>query len=163
SAPPPVAGQAGGARIKLEAAALGRDRDQKRVPREHTFRGRAVDRARRAAGLALLAGAVDLHDGLRRGKFARGRHLLDERLDVRAQKLGRPVAGGADEMKMPWMAVRGLESRVALAEIDLSRDAGADHPLQRSIDGRAADARILAVDEVRQIVRARMPLLAEKD
>ena len=88
--------------------------------------------------------------------------LLDQRLDVGAQELGRAMAGVADEMKMPRMAVRGLEARPAFAEIHLAGDAGADHPLQRAVDGRAADARILVAHEIAQIVRAQMPFLAQE-
>ena len=61
------------------------------------------------------------------------------------------------------MAIRRLETRPAVAEIHLARDAGADHPLQRAVDGGAADARVLVADEIAQIVRAQMALLADED
>ena len=115
------------------------------------------------AGAALLARAEDLDDGLCRREIARGGDLLDERLDVRAEKLGRAVADVADEMKVARVAVGRLEPRTALAEIDLAGDAGAHHPLQRAVDGGAADSRILAADEVAKIVRAQMTLLAQED
>ena len=96
-------------------------------------------------------------------KAARRGDLLEQRLDVGAEELRRAVAGGADEMEMPRMAVRGLEARPPLAEIHLAGDAGADHPLQRAVDRRAADARVLAADEIAQIVRAQMAFLADED
>src|SRR6185369_9831080 len=67
---PRVARHAGGAGVELEAAALGRDRDAERVAREHEIRV-AVAAARRPAGAALLAGAVDLHHALRGREAAR--------------------------------------------------------------------------------------------
>ena len=73
------------------------------------------------------------------------------------------MADVADEMKMARMAVGRLEARTALAEIDLAGDAGVDHPLQRAVDGGAADARILAAHEIAEIVRAQMALLAQED
>ena len=72
------------------------------------------------------------------------------------------MAGRADQMKMPRVPVRRLEARAPLAEIDFARDVGVDHPLQRAIDRRPADARLLASDLIEQIVGADVPLLAEK-
>ncbi len=115
------------------------------------------------AGPALLAGAEDLEHGAFRGEVARRRDLLDERLDVGAEELGRAVTGVADEVEVPRMPIGRLEARAAFAEVDLAGDAGADHPLQRAVDRRAADPRILAADEVAQIVRAEVPLLAQED
>ena len=46
---------------------------------------------------------------------------------------------------------------------DAPRDAGADHPLQRAVDGRAADARVLRADQIDEFVRAEVPRLAEED
>ena len=60
-------------------------------------------------------------------------------------------------MKVPRVAVRRLEARAAFAEVDLAGDAGVDHPLQRAVDGRPADARRLAADEIEQIVGADVP------
>ena len=88
--------------------------------------------------------------------------LLEQRLDVGAQELGRAMTGGADEMEVPRMAVGRLEARAAFAEVDLAGDAGADHPLQRPIDGGAADARRLAAHEIEQIVGADVPFLAQE-
>ena len=96
-------------------------------------------------------------------EIARRGDLLDERLDVGAQKLGRAMAHVADEMKVSGMAVGGLESRTAFAEIDLAGDSGVDHPLQRAVDRGATDARIFPADEIAQVVRAQMTLLAQKD
>ena len=64
---------------------------------------------------------------------------------------------------MTGVTIRRLETRSAVAEIHLARDAGADHPLQRAVHGGAPDARILATDEIAQIVRAQMTLLADED
>ena len=117
----------------------------------------------RVPGAAFLAGAEDLNDGLRRVEIASGGNLLDERFDVRAQELGRTMAHVADEMEMPWMPVGRFESRATFAEIDLAGDAGVDHPLQRAVDRGAADPRVFLVDEIAQIIRAQMTLLAQKE
>ena len=66
-------------------------------------------------------------------------------------------------MKVARVAVRRLEARTAFAEIDLAGDAGVDHPLQRAVDGGAADAGVLAADEIEQIVRAEMTFLTQED
>ena len=63
---------------------------------------------------------------------------------------------------MSWMAIGGLEPRAALAEIDLAREAGIDHPLKRPVDGRAANPRLVAADEIEQVVGAQMPFLAQE-
>ena len=68
----------------------------------------------------------------------------------------------ADEMKMPWMPVRGFEARSPLAEINLAGDPGVYHPLQRAVDGGATDPWVLFVDEITEIVRTQMTLLAQK-
>ena len=73
------------------------------------------------------------------------------------------MAGRADQMKVPRVAVRRLEARAPLAEVDLARDAGVDHPLQRAVDGGAADAGRLAADQIEQIVGADVPFLAQED
>ena len=46
------------------------------------------------------------------------------------------------------MPVGRFESRSPFAEIDLAGDAGIDHPLERAVDRRAADACVFAPDEV---------------
>ena len=69
----------------------------------------------------------------------------------------------ADEMKMPWMPVRRLEAGPAFTEIDLPRDARIDQPLERPVYGRPTDTRVFATDEIAEIVRAQVPLLAQKD
>ena len=61
------------------------------------------------------------------------------------------------------MPVRVLEAELAFAEIDLAGDAGLDHPLQRAVDGGAADALVFAADEVDQIVGADVALLPQED
>jgi hypothetical protein len=95
---------------------------------------------------------MDLQHALAWREAARGRDLLDKRLDVGAQELERPVAGLADQMEMPWMPVRMLEPEAALAEIDFPGDSGVDHPLESPVDSRAADPLILALDQIDEIV-----------
>ncbi len=55
-----------------------------------------------------------------------------------------------------------LEPEAALAEVDFARDAGLDHPLQRAIDGGAADAMVLLADQIDEVVCAEVSLLAQK-
>ena len=95
---------------------------------------------------------------------ARGRDFLEQRLDVGAEELERLVAGLADQMEVPRVPVRVLEPEAPFAEVDLARDAGVHHPLQRAVDGGAADAAdVLAADQVDEIVGAEVPLLAQED
>ena len=151
-----------GARVELEAAALGGDRNPDRIAREHHLAGRRLG-PRRLPGAALLARPVDLQHALPRGEPARRRDLLDQPLDVGAQELGRAVAALADEVEVPGMPERVLEAEPALAEVHLARDAGVHHPLQRAVDGGAADARVFAVDERHQVVGAQVPFVLEED
>ena len=65
-------------------------------------------------------------------------------------------------MKVPRLAVGVLEAEPAFAEVDLAGDAGVHHPLQRAVDGGAADAMVFALDEIDQIVGAEVPLLTEE-
>jgi hypothetical protein len=113
-------------------------------------------------GAALLADAVNLDGCLLRPEIPCRGDLFEQRLDVRAQKLRRRMAGRADEMKVPRVAVRRLEARAPFAEVDLACNAGTDQPLQRAVDRRTADARRLAADEIEQIVGADVPLLTEE-
>ena len=119
--------------------------------------------ARRPAGAAGFARAVNLQHALPRREIARGSHFLEQRLDVRAEELERAVAVLADQMKVPRVPVGVLEAELAFAEVDLAGDAGVDHPLQRAVDGGAADPLILAADEVDEIVGGEVAFLAEKD
>ena len=66
-------------------------------------------------------------------------------------------------MEVTRLSVRMLEAEPSLAEIDLAGDAGIDHPLQRAIDGRTADAMIVVSDQINQIVGAEMSFLTEED
>ena len=113
-----VARQSCGSGIELEAAAFGSDGGAQRIPREHEFGGGAVERGNRLAGAAFLARPEDLEDGLGRGEVACRGDILDERFDVGAQELRRSVADVADEMKVPGMAVRGLEPGAAFAKVE---------------------------------------------
>ena len=65
-------------------------------------------------------------------------------------------------MEVPRVPVRVLEPEPALAEVDLAGDAGVHHPLERAVDGRAADPLILAADEIDEIVGAEVSLLAQE-
>ena len=60
------------------------------------------------------------------------------------------------------MAVRMLESEVALSEVHLAGDAGFKHPLKRAIHGRPADLVVFGPDQIHQVVGAQMPLLPEE-
>ena len=95
-------------------------------------------------------------------KLLRRRDFLDEPLDVGAEELERAMAGLADEMEMPRLAVRVLEAEPALAEIDLARDAGVHHPLQRAVDGGAADAMIVLADQIDEVVGAEVTFLTQE-
>ena len=65
-------------------------------------------------------------------------------------------------MEVPRVPVGVFEAEPAFAEIDLAGDAGVDHPLQRAIDGRPADAMVFALDQIDQIVRAEVPFLFQE-
>jgi hypothetical protein len=106
---------------------------------------------------------VNLENALARGEVPCRSHFFEQRLDVRAEKLERAVARLADEMKVTGMPVRVLEPEPTLAEVNLARDAGLFHPLQRAVDGRAADFLIFALDQVVQIIGGQMSFLAEED
>ena len=118
---------------------------------------------RRPPGAAGLAGAVNLQDALARGEIARRRDLFEQRLDVGAEELERPVAGLADEMKVARMAVRVLEAEAAFAEIDLPRDPRFLHPLERAVDRGPADLLIFSADQIVQVVRREVAFLAKED
>src|SRR5688572_9007059 len=60
------------------------------------------------------------------------------------------------------MAVGMLKPEAAFAEIDLAGDSGIHHPLQSAIDSRAADAAIFLADELDEVIRAEVPLLAQE-
>jgi hypothetical protein len=66
-------------------------------------------------------------------------------------------------MKVPGMSEGGLEPGAAFAEVHLAGHARADHPLQRPVDGGAADPRIFLADEIAQVVRTQVAFLAKKD
>ena len=72
------------------------------------------------------------------------------------------MTGLADQVEVPRLAVGVLEAEAAFAEVDLAGDAGVHHPLQRAVDGGAADAVIFAADEIDEIVGAQVPFLAQE-
>src|SRR4026208_1863174 len=96
------------------------------------------------AGPALFASPVNLDDALRRPEAASRRHFFDQRFDVGAQELKRLMAGLADQVEGPGVAIRVLDPESALAEIALARDACVDHPLEGPIDGGPADSLVFA-------------------
>ena len=80
-------------------------------------------------------------------------------------KVGERVGVGAclaNVVAWPRAAVRLLEAEPAFAEIHLSRDPRVDHPLQRAIDGRPADAMVVAANQIDEVVGAEMPFLAQE-
>ena len=72
------------------------------------------------------------------------------------------MAGLADQVEVPRLPVRVLEPEAALAEVDLAGDAGVHHPLQRAVDGGAADAVVFALDEVDEVVGAEVAFLLQE-
>jgi hypothetical protein len=162
AAPARVARDLRRARVELEPAALGGNRDAQRVAREEQLGDRLVGH-RRTPGAARVARAMDLQHALPRREPARRRDLLDERLDVGAEEFERAAAALADEMKVARVAVRVLEAEPPLVEVHLPRDPRVHHPLQRAVDGGAADALVLPPDQIEQIVGGEVPLLAEED
>src|SRR5207244_13302371 len=65
-------------------------------------------------------------------------------------------------IKVARVPVCMLVPRSAFAEIDLAGDASLDHPLESAVDGSAANAGMRTPDEIVQIVRAQVPLLAQE-
>jgi hypothetical protein len=55
-----------------------------------------------------------------------------------------------------------LETETTLAEIHFSSNASVHHPLQRAVDGGAADSVVFVADEIDEIVGAEMSLLPEE-
>src|SRR6185503_8562972 len=150
------------ARIEIEAAPLGRNRNAQRVTGKHEI-GVTAFKARRASGATLLARAIDLDDALRGGEISGRRDFLDKALDVGAEELERPMTGFANEMEMPRLTVRMLETESAFAEVDLASNASVHHPLQSAVDGGAADAVVFFANQVDEIVGAEMTFLTQED
>src|SRR2546425_1520092 len=149
-------------RVELEAAALGGNRDPQRVAREELFRV-AIGRRRLLPRAALLARAIDLHHALRRREVTRRSHFFDECLDVGAEEFRRAITGLADQVIVTGMTVGMLDPETPFAEIALPGDPRVHHPLQRPVDGGAADPLVLPPNQIDEIVRAQVPLLAQKD
>src|SRR5687767_9612042 len=146
-APSRVFGDASRACVELESAAFGGNGDPQRVAREQQLAGRPF-LSRCFASSTRFTGSINLDDALARRESARRGDFFHERFDVGTEKLVRAIAGFADEMKMSWMSVGMLEAEAAFTEIDFPRDSGLDHPLQRPIHGRAADAMVFAFDQI---------------
>ena len=73
------------------------------------------------------------------------------------------VAGLANEVKVPRMAIRMLKPKPSLTKINLSRDASLYHPLKGSIDSRSANLMIITTHDLDEIISAEMALLPQKD
>ena len=163
-APPAlVRRQTGGPCVEFQPAPLRGNGNAQGVAGKNTLRRFPVDERRLLASTAFLTGTVDLDDRPRRGEVSGGGDVLDHRFDVRAEELGRLVALLADQMEVPRMPIGWFEPRATFAEVHLSGYAGSNHPLQRAIDRRAPDPRILLADEIAEFVRAQVTLLARKD
>src|SRR5262249_22457295 len=76
---------------------------------------------------------------------------------------GRTVADVTDEMKMTRPPVGGLVPRSAFTEIDLAGEPLVHHPLERAVDGGAADSAVLPANEIEELICAQMSLLAEEE
>ena len=63
---------------------------------------------------------------------------------------------------MTRVPVRMLEAEPAFAEVHLPRHAGFGHPLERPVDGRAADPRVPGSDRVHELVGADVPVLLQE-
>ena len=160
-AAPSVLRDARSARVEFEPASLGGDGNAQRVARKNHFAGTAGESGR-AAGLAILAGAVNLHHALLACEPSRSSDLFDQRFDVGAEKLERLVAGLADEVEVARVPVRMLEPESAFAEIHLAGNPRVHHPLQGAVHGRPADAAIFLADQIDEVVCAEVPFLAEE-
>src|SRR6188472_2423127 len=66
-------------------------------------------------------------------------------------------------MKMTRLAVSLFEAEPPLPEIDLAGDSGIDHPLQRPVDRRAADAAVFQPHQVDEVVGAEVPFLTQEN
>jgi hypothetical protein len=66
-------------------------------------------------------------------------------------------------MEVTRVSVGWFETRSTLAKIDFAGDSGADHPLQRPVNGCPADVWIFLMDEIAQIICAQMTFLTQKE
>jgi hypothetical protein len=73
------------------------------------------------------------------------------------------MTGFANEMEVPRLTIRMLETESAFAEIDLASNASVHHPLQGAIDGGAADAMVFFANQIDEIVGAEMTFLTQED
>ena len=64
---------------------------------------------------------------------------------------------------MPGVTAGGLEARAPLAEIDLARERGADHPVQRPVHGGPSDTGRVALNGFEELLGAHMSLLAQEN
>ena len=65
-------------------------------------------------------------------------------------------------MKVPRTPVRGLEAETSFAEIDFAREAALDHPLQCPINSGAANAALIAADEIKKVICTEMTFLTQE-
>jgi hypothetical protein len=129
----------------------------RRPPAPHGGRNR-----RRLALAAALAESVHLDDGVGLGEAACRGNLFEARGDVGTEEFGRGSALSADEMEVARAPRRRIVAGAAVAEIHLVRHAGVDHPLQRAVDGGAADLRMLTPHGGEELVGADVPLLLQE-
>ena len=66
-------------------------------------------------------------------------------------------------MEVARVPVRVFVTVAALAKIDAARDAGIDHPLQRAVDGGAADPAVFRADQLDQLVGAEVAFLLHEE
>ena len=65
-------------------------------------------------------------------------------------------------MEVPRPPVRWLEAESPFTEINFAGKATLDHPLQRPVNSGAADAALIAADEIKKVIRAEMTFLTQE-
>ena len=63
---------------------------------------------------------------------------------------------------MTGLSVRLFKPEAALSKVDLAGNPGIDHPLQGAIHGRPTDPFIFLPDQIHEIVRAQVSILADE-
>ena len=149
-----------GTRVKLQPAALGCDGDAQRISGKNQLRRPAL--GCRPPGLAFLARAVNLDNALLAGEVPCRRHFLDQRLDIGAEKLERLVAGLANQVEVPRVAVGVFEPEPSFAEVDLPSDTRIHHPLEGAVHRRPADTAIFFADQIDKVVGTEVTFLTEE-
>src|SRR4029077_17202539 len=91
---------------------------------------------------------------------ARGAVL--QRLDLVALELGDEAAAVADEVVVVGPPLGDLVERLARTEVSGARDAGLRQQLDRAVDGRETDPRVLAPGRRQQIFQGDVPRGAQE-